>query len=110
MLCPWPLILKREFSNSALTSRNPVVVVTVLEEMMHRGGLSIALSGRDEAALLATEMYDHRTNTGVEPAAFDEHEFVNVASSAAHAQQRATLAASRQAQFGGVSGLSAGSG
>ena len=62
------------------------------------------------AALLATEMYDHRTNTGVGPAAFDEHEFVNVASSAAHAQQRATLAASLQAQFGGVSGLSAGSG
>lgn len=24
--------------DSALTSRNPVVVVTVLEEMMHRGG------------------------------------------------------------------------
>jgi len=37
--------------DSALLTHNPVVVVTVLEELSRRGGLSIALSGRDEVTL-----------------------------------------------------------
>mmetsp|Transcript_100971 Transcript_100971/g.289918 ORF Transcript_100971/g.289918 Transcript_100971/m.289918 type:complete len:550 (+) Transcript_100971:360-2009(+) len=59
--------------DSALTSRNPVVVVTVLEEMMHRGGLSIALSGRDEAALepLLSFLARYTTNPRYAPLLID---------------------------------------
>lgn len=35
----------------ALRTRNPVIVITVLEELCHRNGLAIALAGRDEVAL-----------------------------------------------------------
>lgn len=35
----------------ALKTKNPLVVITVLEELCFRSGLSIALSGRDEQAL-----------------------------------------------------------
>uniref|UniRef100_A0A7S3HET6 U3 small nucleolar RNA-associated protein 15 C-terminal domain-containing protein n=1 Tax=Spumella elongata TaxID=89044 RepID=A0A7S3HET6_9STRA len=37
--------------DAALKTRNPVVVITVLEELCRRSGLSIALSGRDETSL-----------------------------------------------------------
>lgn len=37
--------------DAALKTRNPVVVVTVLEELSRRSGLAIALSGRDEETL-----------------------------------------------------------
>lgn len=37
--------------DAALKTRNPVVVLTVLEELCRRNGLSIALSGRDETSL-----------------------------------------------------------
>ena len=37
--------------DTALKTRNPLVVVTVLEELCRRSGLTIALSGRDEASL-----------------------------------------------------------
>jgi U3 small nucleolar RNA-associated protein 15 len=37
--------------DAALKTRNPVVVITVLEELCRRNGLSIALSGRDETTL-----------------------------------------------------------
>ena len=37
--------------DAALSTRNPVVVITVLEELARRSGLVIALSGRDEVAL-----------------------------------------------------------
>mmetsp|Transcript_30845 Transcript_30845/g.33713 ORF Transcript_30845/g.33713 Transcript_30845/m.33713 type:complete len:591 (-) Transcript_30845:232-2004(-) len=37
--------------DSALTTRNVVVIVTVLEELCRRNGLTIALSGRDEISL-----------------------------------------------------------
>jgi len=38
--------------DSALRTRNPVVVITVLEELCRRSGLTIALSGREEEAAL----------------------------------------------------------
>jgi U3 small nucleolar RNA-associated protein 15 len=37
--------------DSALATRNVIVIVTVLEELCRRNGLTIALSGRDEATL-----------------------------------------------------------
>ena len=37
--------------DAALKTRNPVVVITVLEELCRRSGLGIALSGRDETTL-----------------------------------------------------------
>jgi U3 small nucleolar RNA-associated protein 15 len=37
--------------DAALSTRNPVVVVTVMEELCRRNGLTIALSGRDETSL-----------------------------------------------------------
>jgi U3 small nucleolar RNA-associated protein 15 len=37
--------------DAALKTRNPVVVITVLEELCRRNGLGIALSGRDETSL-----------------------------------------------------------
>ena len=37
--------------DAALKTKNPLVVITVLEELCFRSGLTIALSGRDEAAL-----------------------------------------------------------
>lgn len=37
--------------DAALKTRNPVVVITVLEELCRRNGLGIALSGRDETTL-----------------------------------------------------------
>ena len=37
--------------DSALKTRNPLIVVTVLEELSRRNGLTIALSGRDEVTL-----------------------------------------------------------
>ncbi|CAE7460470.1 UTP15 [Symbiodinium microadriaticum] len=37
--------------DTALKTRNPLVVVTVLEELCRRSGLTIALSGRDEVTL-----------------------------------------------------------
>lgn len=37
--------------DSALKTRNPLIIVTVLEELSRRSGLSIALSGRDESSL-----------------------------------------------------------
>lgn len=37
--------------DAALAAHNPVVIVTVLEELCRRGGLTIALSGRDESSL-----------------------------------------------------------
>lgn len=37
--------------DTALKSRNPLVVVTVLEELCRRSGLTIALTGRDENSL-----------------------------------------------------------
>lgn len=41
----------QETLDNALATRNPVVVVTVLEELATRQGLTIALSGRDETTL-----------------------------------------------------------
>ena len=54
-LAPYEKLLKK-FSyqaalDSAMKSRNPVIVVTVIEELCRRSGLSIALSGRDEASV-----------------------------------------------------------
>lgn len=54
-LAPYEKLLKR-FSyqaalDAAMKSRNPVIVVTVMEELCRRSGLSIALAGRDEAAV-----------------------------------------------------------
>lgn len=40
-----------EALDHAVESRDPVVVVSVLEELMHRHGLVTALSGRDEVTL-----------------------------------------------------------
>mmetsp|Transcript_71652 Transcript_71652/g.144239 ORF Transcript_71652/g.144239 Transcript_71652/m.144239 type:complete len:546 (+) Transcript_71652:29-1666(+) len=37
--------------DAALTSRNPTVVITVLEELAHRQGLRRAVAGRDEVTL-----------------------------------------------------------
>jgi U3 small nucleolar RNA-associated protein 15 len=37
--------------DSALKTRNPLIIVTVLEELSRRSGLAIALSGRDESSL-----------------------------------------------------------
>lgn len=37
--------------DSAMKTRNPLIVVTVLEELCRRSGLTIALSGRDEKSL-----------------------------------------------------------
>lgn len=37
--------------NSALKTKNPLVVITVLEELSRRSGLTIALSGRDEETI-----------------------------------------------------------
>jgi len=37
--------------DSALKTRNPLIIVTVFEELSRRSGLSIALSGRDESSL-----------------------------------------------------------
>ena len=37
--------------DAALKTKNPLVVITVLEELCFRSGLTIALSGRDEIAL-----------------------------------------------------------
>jgi U3 small nucleolar RNA-associated protein 15 len=37
--------------DSALKTRNPLIIVTVFEELSRRRGLSIALSGRDESSL-----------------------------------------------------------
>jgi U3 small nucleolar RNA-associated protein 15 len=37
--------------DTALKSRNPVVVITVLEELSRRSGLTVALSGRDDVTL-----------------------------------------------------------
>lgn len=54
-LAPYEKLLKK-FSyqaalDAAMKSRNPVIVVTVIEELCRRSGLSIALSGRDEASV-----------------------------------------------------------
>ena len=37
--------------DAALKTMNPVVVITLLEELIRRSGLTIALSGRDEKSL-----------------------------------------------------------
>jgi U3 small nucleolar RNA-associated protein 15 len=37
--------------DSALKTRNPLIIVTVFEELSRRSGLNIALSGRDESSL-----------------------------------------------------------
>mmetsp|Transcript_26676 Transcript_26676/g.39635 ORF Transcript_26676/g.39635 Transcript_26676/m.39635 type:complete len:514 (+) Transcript_26676:122-1663(+) len=54
-LRPFEVQLKRfsyqQALDSALKTRNPLVVVTVLEELCRRSGLTVALSGRDEASL-----------------------------------------------------------
>ncbi len=54
-LQPYEKLLKK-FSyqkalDAALKTHNPLVVITVLEELCRRSGLTIALSGRDESAL-----------------------------------------------------------
>jgi len=54
-LRPYEALLKK-FSyqkalDAALKTRNPLVIVTVLEELSRRNGLVSALSGRDEASL-----------------------------------------------------------
>lgn len=54
-LRPYEALLKK-FSyqlalDHALKTRNPLVIVTVLEELSRRNGLTIALSGRDETSL-----------------------------------------------------------
>jgi len=54
-LRPYEALLKK-FSyqkalDAALKTRNPLVIVTVLEELSRRNGLVTALSGRDEASL-----------------------------------------------------------
>ena len=54
-LRPYEVQLKKfnyqQALDTALKSRNPSVVVTVLEELCRRSGLTIALSGRDESTL-----------------------------------------------------------
>lgn len=54
-LRPYEQHLKRfnyhQALDAALKTRNPTVVVTVLEELCRRSGLTIALSGRDDASL-----------------------------------------------------------
>jgi U3 small nucleolar RNA-associated protein 15 len=54
-LKPYELQLKRfsyqQALDSALKTRSPLVVVTVLEELNRRSGLGIALAGRDETTL-----------------------------------------------------------
>lgn len=55
-LRPYDVQLKKfqyqQALDSALRTRNPVVVITVLEELCRRSGLTIALSGREEEAAL----------------------------------------------------------
>lgn len=54
-LRPYEVHLKKfnyqQALDASLKTRNPLVVVTVLEELSRRSGLSIALSGRDESTL-----------------------------------------------------------
>jgi len=55
-LRPYEVHLKKfnyqQALDASLKTRNPLVVVTVLEELSRRSGLSIALSGRDESTLV----------------------------------------------------------
>lgn len=54
-LRPYEIQLKKfnyqQALDAALKSRNPLVVVTILEELNRRSGLTIALTGRDESTL-----------------------------------------------------------
>lgn len=54
-LRPYEVQLKKfnyqQALDTALKTRNPLVVVTVLEELCRRSGLTVALSGRDESTL-----------------------------------------------------------
>jgi U3 small nucleolar RNA-associated protein 15 len=54
-LRPYEVMLKKfnyqQALDAALKTRNPLVVVAVLEELSRRSGLTIALSGRDEVTL-----------------------------------------------------------
>lgn len=54
-LRPYEIQLKKfnyqQALDTALKTRNPLVVVTVLEELCRRSGLTVALSGRDEGTL-----------------------------------------------------------
>jgi U3 small nucleolar RNA-associated protein 15 len=54
-LRPYDVQLKKfnyqQALDTALKTRNPLIVVTVLEELCRRSGLTIALSGRDESTL-----------------------------------------------------------
>lgn len=54
-LRPYDIALRKfryhEALDAALACRNPTVVVTVLEELVHRDGLLKAISGRDECTL-----------------------------------------------------------
>ncbi len=54
-LQPYEVNLKRfnyqQALDSALRTKNPLVVITVMEELCFRSGLAIAISGRDETGL-----------------------------------------------------------
>eukprot|EP00123_Amoebidium_parasiticum_P010908 comp20402_c0_seq1/m.25821 comp20402_c0_seq1/g.25821 ORF comp20402_c0_seq1/g.25821 comp20402_c0_seq1/m.25821 type:complete len:495 (-) comp20402_c0_seq1:402-1886(-) len=54
-LKPYDVFLKKfEYGNAldaALATKRPVIIASVVEELQHRGGLKIALSGRDESSL-----------------------------------------------------------
>jgi U3 small nucleolar RNA-associated protein 15 len=54
-LRPYEVQLKKfnyqQALDTALKTRNPLIVVTVLEELCRRSGLTVALSGRDESTL-----------------------------------------------------------
>ena len=54
-LRPYEVMLKKfryqDALDSALKTRNPIIIVTMLEELSRRCGLNIALSGRDESSL-----------------------------------------------------------
>eukprot|EP00124_Ichthyophonus_hoferi_P003221 Ihof_evm3s267 gene=Ihof_evmTU3s267 len=60
-LKPYDVFLKKfEYTNAldaALSTKHAVVVASIIEELQHRGGLKIALSGRDEHTLEPVLMF-----------------------------------------------------
>lgn len=54
-LKPYEQFLKKfqyqQTLDAVLSTKNPLIIITILEELCHRSGLTIALSGRDEVTL-----------------------------------------------------------
>ena len=73
-LRPYEMHLKKfqyqQALDAALATRNPVVIITVIEELCRRSGLTIALSGRDDVSLepllsFATRYINHPRYTSI---------------------------------------------